>query len=196
MDKYWTYRPMLDLLGKAEGTDPPRGRGYNETLAYGAYTGGPVNLVSMSLQTVDDLQSQMLRHPRNTWNSSAAGRYQIVRTTRRRIEDRLGISRTELFNEEMQDRMACYLLGMRGIDSWIQGKLNDNDMFDALAKEWASFPNRHGQGHYGGQRASVTRKEVLAALKECRARYYSDTPAQSAEEHWLITLLKKIFGLK
>jgi len=37
-DKYHVYRPMLDLIGFAEGTD--RKRGYNETLAYGAYTGG------------------------------------------------------------------------------------------------------------------------------------------------------------
>lgn len=42
MDKYYVYRPMLDLIGFTEGTD--KGDGYNETLAYGAYTGGNVNL--------------------------------------------------------------------------------------------------------------------------------------------------------
>lgn len=195
MDKHWVYKPMLDLIGKAEGTDPPRGRGYNETLAYGAYTGGPVDLVSMSLQTVDDLQSQMLRHPRNTWNSSAAGRYQIVRTTRRRIEEALGLSRTELFDEKMQDRMACYLLGMRGIDRWINRRMSDKNIFEALAREWASLPNWKGEGHYGGQRASVSRREVLDALEACRARYETGRPEteEQKEEHWFIRLLRVFF---
>ncbi len=40
-DRYYVYRPMLDLIGFTEGTD--KGDGYNETLAYGAYTGGDVN---------------------------------------------------------------------------------------------------------------------------------------------------------
>lgn len=34
MDKYHVCRPLLDLIGKSEGTD--KGRGYNETLGYGA----------------------------------------------------------------------------------------------------------------------------------------------------------------
>ena len=46
-DPHFVYRPLLDLIGKSEGTD--KGRGYNETLAYGAYTGGDVELVAMTL---------------------------------------------------------------------------------------------------------------------------------------------------
>jgi len=38
-DKYWVYRPVLDLLGLSEGTD--KGRGYNETLAYGRIRAAP-----------------------------------------------------------------------------------------------------------------------------------------------------------
>jgi hypothetical protein len=57
MDKYYIYRPVLDLLGKSEGTDwnpkRKRGRGYNETLAYGALTDGDVELVSMTLSQVE-----------------------------------------------------------------------------------------------------------------------------------------------
>lgn len=67
-DKYHVYRPMLDLIGFAEGTD--RKRGYNETLAYGAFTGGDVDIVSMTLQEVDALQTRMLKHPVNSFNSS------------------------------------------------------------------------------------------------------------------------------
>src|SRR5690606_32029845 len=57
-DKYHVYRPMLDLIGFAGGAG--RKRGYNETLAYGAFTGGDVVIVSMTLQEVDARQTGML----------------------------------------------------------------------------------------------------------------------------------------
>ena len=57
-DKYHVYRPLLDLIGHAEGTD--RKRGYNETLGYGAFTGGDVDLVTMTLEAIDALQTRML----------------------------------------------------------------------------------------------------------------------------------------
>src|SRR3990172_136295 len=143
MDKFVVYRPMLDLLGQSEGTD--RGRGYNETLGYGAYTGGNVNLVSMMLDQIDRLQTQMLAHPKNKWNSSALGRYQIVRTTLREIVEKKHISLGRLFNERMQDEAACYLLGKRGIDEWLEGRLPLENLMVALAQEWASLPTPSGR---------------------------------------------------
>lgn len=87
-DKYHVYRPLLDLIGFNEGTG--KGRGYNETLAYGKMLDdkvtkgkGPIaDLVPMTLKEFDALQTEMLSGPDNkNLNSSAAGRYQIVRTT-------------------------------------------------------------------------------------------------------------------
>ena len=104
-DKYHVYRPLLDLIGHAEGTD--RKRGYNETLAYGAFTGGDVDLVTMTLEEIDALQTRMLKHPQNRFNSSALGRYQIIRTTLRAIRKTLKLSPSALFDAEMQDRCAC-----------------------------------------------------------------------------------------
>jgi muramidase (phage lysozyme) len=104
--------PFLNLIGRAEGTD--KGRGYNETLGYGAFTGGPQNLVGMTLDQIDKLQTQMLRNPRNRFNSSAVGRYQIVRTTLRRLRQQLGLKGDELYDEAMQDRLARRLYQQRG----------------------------------------------------------------------------------
>lgn len=103
---------MLDLIADAEGTD--KGRGYNETLAYGKFTGGNVNLTSMTLDQIDALQSKMLQHPDNTFNSSALGRYQIVQRTLKDLRAELGLSGNELFDENMQDRLAERLLARRG----------------------------------------------------------------------------------
>lgn len=153
---------ILSLIGHTEGTD--REDGYNETLSYGAYTGGDVNLVGMTLDEVDALQSKMLRHKDNKWNSSAAGRYQIVRTTLRKLREELGLKGTELYDEKMQDRLAMHLLEGRGFSKWQKGELSDDKFLDNLAKEWASLPTAKGSGYYKGQRASATPAQVLKAL--------------------------------
>lgn len=175
-DPFFVYRPVLDLIGKSEGTD--KGDGYNETLAYGAFTGGNVNLVGMTLSQVDALQTKMLKHPGNKLNSSAAGRYQIVRTTLRAIRKTLGLGGNLLFDRLMQDRMACYLLGVRGIDKWLAGRLSTNTMLNNLASEWASLPMPNGKGKYGGQHAAVTVDQVKAALAEVRKRHLGQAPAR------------------
>jgi hypothetical protein len=54
--KYHVYRPMLDLIDSTEGTD--RKRGYNETQASGAFAAGEVNLVGVTLQEIDTLQTK------------------------------------------------------------------------------------------------------------------------------------------
>lgn len=107
-----TGNSFLDLLGRAEGTD--RGRGYDESLGYGAFTGGPRDLTSMTLDQIDALQGRMLAHPDNHFNSSALGRYQIVRRTLRGLRGEMGLSGDELFDPSMQDRLATHLMGRRG----------------------------------------------------------------------------------
>ena len=175
-DKYHVYRPMLDLIGFAEGTD--RKRGYNETLAYGAFTGGDVDIVSMTLQEVDALQTRMLKHPVNSFNSSALGRYQIVRTTLRTIRKTLKLPATALFDADMQDRCACYLLGLRGIDKYLAGRLSENTLINNLAREWASLPMVSGKGAYAGQNVAVSPEQVRQVLAKVRQRHVANQPAR------------------
>jgi muramidase (phage lysozyme) len=105
---------MLDLIGLTEGTD--RGRGYNEVLGYGAFTGGPVNLTTMTLDDVMALQGRMLADPANSFHSSAVGRYQITKTTLADLMGRLGLKGDELYDPAMQDRLAEELLRQSGGD--------------------------------------------------------------------------------
>ena len=184
-DKYRVYRPLLNLIGFTEGTD--KGDGYNETLGYGIMLDGRVSkgkgtdvvLTRMTLDQVDRLQSRMLKDPDNRrLNSSAAGRYQIVRTTRRAIEKTLGLSGSELFDADMQDRMACFLLGQRGVDKYLAGRLSEDTLINNLAKEWASLPTVSGNGHYGGQRAAVSTARVRAVLADVRKLHRREAPAK------------------
>lgn len=146
-------KPILDMIGGTEGTD--RGDGYNETLAYGAYTGGDVNLTSMTLGEVKNLQKDMLNHPDNNWNSSAVGRYQIVGKTLRALMKKMDLDDDVVFDEVLQDKMAIELLKMRGLDKYLKGEISKGKLIDNISKEWASLPNTKGIGSYGGQRTGI-----------------------------------------
>ena len=189
-DAYYVYRPILSLIGKSEGTD--KGRGYNETLGYGIMLDGKVtkgkgptiDLVAMTLDQIEPLQTRMLKDPDNKrLNSSAIGRYQIVRTTLRAIRKQLPgrYPGSRLFDADCQDEMACYLLGQRGIDKWLSGRLSIDTLIRNLAQEWASIPKPDGKGHYDGQRAGVSVSQVKAALGEVARRHAEGQPKQTVE---------------
>lgn len=118
--KFGAHDDILGLIGAAEGTD--KGRGYNETLGYGAFTGGAVNLTGMSLNEVLALQSRMLAQTRALppgspfYNSSAIGRYQITQRTLKSLIGELGLTGDRLFDEKTQDELARALLRRRGND--------------------------------------------------------------------------------
>lgn len=189
-DRYAVYRPMLDLIGRSEGTD--KGDGYNETLGYGIMLDGrvtkgkgtDVSLVSMTLDQVDKLQTRMLKDPDNKrLNSSAIGRYQVIRTTLRAIREQLSdrYPGTRLFDLDCQDEIACYLLGQRGIDKWLAGRLSLDTLIRNLSMEWASIPGPDGKGHYGGQRTSVSVSQVKGALAEVGRRHMQGQPKIEVE---------------
>lgn len=158
--------PLLSLIGHTEGTD--KGAGYNETLGYGAYTGGDVDLVNMTLGDIDKLQTQMLRHPNNKWNSSAIGRYQIIRTTLRTLKTKMGLTDDMVFTPELQDQMAMQLLEGRGLSKWQAGKMTDEQFMAGLSAEWASLPKANGKGTYKGQRVGTSTAGLRGILNKVR----------------------------
>lgn len=89
------------------------GGDYNVTLDHGAYTGGPRDLVNMTIDEVLAMQKGMLAHPANNKNSSAAGAYQIVRKTLLSLVDELGLTGNELYDRDMQDRLGDQLIRRR-----------------------------------------------------------------------------------
>lgn len=124
------FRPMLDFIATHEvGTTEPRG--YNISLLNGRLLPGGVeqDLVSKTLDEIDVLQTYMLNNPKNRFNSSALGRYQIVRTTLRGLKSELGLSGSQLYSADLQDQLAVTLLRRRGRNAI------------ALGQEWASLKN-------------------------------------------------------
>ncbi len=109
-----SQKGILDLIKSRES-----GGDYNATLDNGKYTGGARDLVNMTINEVLAMQKQMLAHPENTKNSSAAGAYQIVSTTLRGLVKELGLTGDELYSRDMQDRLGTQLVRRRmpqGVD--------------------------------------------------------------------------------
>jgi len=155
------YTPLLNLIGNAEGTD--KGRGYNETYAYGRWTGSR-NLTGMTLSEIQALQKDMIAQQAaqgldKDHRSSALGRYQINLGTLRDLMQQLGLTGSELFTPELQDRLAAQLIKTRG------GTQN------GLASIWASLPRSDTElSWYAGigQNASVSSAQVQNALAQAR----------------------------
>lgn len=101
-------KSFKDLVGLAEGTSQKRG--YNETLDYGRWTGGDVNLTMMSIRDVLALQDKMRTADNRAIygdgkGSSAVGMYQIVSSTLKDLVKSLGLSLEDKFTPEIQDKM-------------------------------------------------------------------------------------------
>lgn len=153
----------LNLISQAEGTTK---EGYNTTFGHGRYTGGPVQLTSMTIGDVKKLQAKMLADPNNSMKSSAVGKYQMLIGTLEDMQKALGIPDTQTFDEGTQDTIAKALLKRRGYDDWRAGKITDEQFVNNIAKEWASLPKWDGNGNYPGQRARVSVSDVLSAFAE------------------------------
>jgi muramidase (phage lysozyme) len=109
------FRPMLDFVAKHEGTADQPGGGYNTSLGFGMFIiGGEQRLIEMTLSQIDVLQTQILNNPKNHFDSSAIGRYQIVRRTLRGLRTQLRLSPTALFDRDLQDQLGATLISERG----------------------------------------------------------------------------------
>lgn len=163
------------LLGFIANLEAPRG--YNQMFGEKEPT---TNLVGMTLDQVLSLQGE---RKASGVKSTAAGRYQFMRDTLRDLKSELGLSGTEQFNEQFQDRLAQALLERRGYTAWKEGRLSTEQFANNLAKEWAALPRVDtGRSHYDGDglnRSLTTPGQVLATLGSPEAAR-SAGPAASA----------------
>ena len=146
---------ILDLIGRYES----RGGNYN------VLVGGRVepNLTSMTI-------SEVLEYQRNLINSgapgSAAGKYQIIRSTLLDLINRGVATPNEQFSPATQDRLAIAL--MEPTLSKFQAKQASVDqMADKIAAVWAAFPTGSGQSQYqgvGNNKAGLSREEFIQSL--------------------------------
>lgn len=129
-----------------------------------AYTLGKIKTVLMP--------SLLIRHPR--LNSTATGRYQIIRRTLTIIQGKLNLPDTVLFTPAIQDRMAWQLMIGRGYPAWWAVRMTDAEFLYGLSCEWASIPDPYagGRSHFDGigpNHAGASLQHEYAILSRARA---------------------------
>ncbi len=138
---------LRDFIAKAEGAD-------YDTL----YGGRKVDLSNLSVGEVAALGERQVR---SGSVSSAVGRYQFLSKTLKRAVDEGWISEDEPFTNDLQDRLADFLIESRRDD-------NPEKFAHNLSQEWAGLPSgAHGQSFYegvAGNKATVKWQDLLGAL--------------------------------
>lgn len=134
------------------------------------------------------------------YRSEAAGAYQILEDTLRRIYAPAGLKLTDLFNRRNQDRLALFLLRERGLNLYIEGKISAETFANRLAREWASFPlvtgAKRGMSYYGDDglnKALVSPGRVLSAVRAITASP-APTPPEEAPAPWWAILWAVLAG--
>ncbi len=182
---------MLDLIAKGESRESDYG-GYNTTLDNGRWTGGPKDLVKMTLDEILQLGDKM-RTPENRatyagGGSSALGRYQIVGSTLRGLMKEMGLNGQELFSPAMQDQLATRLLQQTGGDVgtlrkvWTSlANVGSSDIVAAWNRDKADPTGKNAPKTDLSLPSAAPPKFDFAAVEAERERLIADRVARQAE---------------
>ncbi len=156
---------LLDTIAQAESRSN-----------YNAYFGNPNNTkVEFTSMTVGEVLGWQEKFVQQGNPSSAVGRYQFIDSTLKGLVKETDTSEAEIFDKELQDKLAFELLERRGIREYVDEKINRETFAHNLSKEWAGLPKVFGdnpeQSYYAGDglnKAQVNIDEVLEAIDTVR----------------------------
>jgi len=156
-------RILLDLIAQAEVKGHPVS--YDVTFGFGKYDppGYDKPITRMTLDEVDRFQAAM-RAPNG---STPVGKYQFTRATLRDLRKQMGLSGSEVFTPELQERLGRKRLSWTLYDSYLAGEASEAEFRRRLNGAWASVP-LPGDGSAHRQPLGITDAEVQAALRQIR----------------------------
>lgn len=176
--------PLKTLLDRIRLKEAPKGYGQ----IYGGAKGVPkdTDVSKLSLAGVLSLQQRMLKAGSA---STACGGYQFIRKTLIATIVQMGLKGTELWDANLQDRMAIHLMENRGLSKYLAGQISLETFCNNLAREWASLPVvtrikgqkrivEPGETYYAGDglnRAHHNPAAIMGLVKALRA---TEKPAQ------------------
>ena len=141
---------------------------------YNAYYKAPGNTsLKITDMTVAEVLAWQKQYVADGNASNAVGRYQIIEPTLESLVSDLKIDPSEVFDEQLQDRLAIALMERRGSKDFIENKLSAEQFAANLSKEWAALPNVTGErpteSYYAGDGLNASRVSVEAITKAVEA---------------------------
>jgi hypothetical protein len=189
---------LLDFISGGYWGDQlgnPVGESNGNYLAYYGHVDSTKDLCSMMLWEIYQFQDNM------PLGSTAIGRYQFLKGTLQGLQRQNELPSTELFTEELQDRLAVDLLVGRGYRDWWRGELSDEEFAHNISMEWACLPDPEngGKSHYDGDdignHASTTLDCVYEMLRRARAEITNDEGPEPALQFSAVYAIKIIQSL-
>ena len=151
---------LLDSIGKGEGT-------YNSVNLgkAGGYKSSTRDLTGMTIGQVLEAQG------RKEFN--AAGKYQFIPATLKRVAGKSGISLDARFTPEIQDKLAMTAMReQKAVRDYLDNKSSDvNAAVHAMAGVWASIKSPYtGKGRYDSSfnRATIDSSVIASQLTQIR----------------------------
>ena len=169
------------LLAAIRSKEAPKG--YGQT--YSGAKGVPRD-TDVSKMTLGDVLRFQQRMKNSGSFSTACGGYQFINKTLKATIAQMGLSLDLVWNADLQDRMAIWLLEGRGLSKFMAGKLSAEDFANNLSMEWASLPvvkssnnigsvfylKKVGASFYDGDglnKAHITPTYILALVHNLRS---------------------------
>lgn len=174
-------RALLDALAFAEGTLTNK-NGATGPAGYSTWAGyqihGPTDLTGLTIQEVHDLQTSFMNSSKvDLTGSAVVGRYQF-KDLLAHFAPQAGLSGSDLFSPENQDKMAIAEINRVGITA---KKLKEQglttQMINTLSPIWASFPKAGGGSVYPKQGAKDAETLKSYYKKRVGVQTQSSNPA-------------------
>lgn len=145
--------------------DAESGGDYN--IMVGDRPGGKrLPLTDMTIAEIFALQKKMLASGRE---STAVGKYQIVRDTLQGLVKKMGIDLNTKFNESTQDTLANELIKQNGYEDYKSGQVSAEKFLRRLARTFAGLPtSKAGLSAHegiGSNKATITYERAMEALR-------------------------------
>lgn len=159
------YTTLLSVIAEGES------RG-NYNAYFGNANNSSVRFTEMPIEDVLEWQRSYLEQGNP---SNAVGRYQFIEPTLWGLVGEMNIDGRQIFDEELQDKLAIRLLERRGVHEYLHGQITREELAHNLSKEWAALPRVMGgnpsESYYaddGLNEVQVSVDQVFAAISSLR----------------------------
>lgn len=173
------FDALKGVIGQAESD---AAGGYNAVVSNKKTPKPPTE---MTVGEVLQWQREELADPKNSGriDVTAIGKYQIINKTLKGLVDAAGVSMSDKFDAETQDKLYMELLKGAGLNKYMDGTISKDEFAHNISKVWAGLPkDEGGKSFYGKDGFNKAHVSWAAVMKAIPDREYVQAAINSREE--------------
>ena len=143
----------------------------------GTFSRGKEDITKMTIDEVDQLQTDYLNHQKSLGydsadgsdRSAAMGAYQMIEVLKVAKALKIDTSKTK-FDKETQDKMSEYYLNISGYQDFKSGEITAEEFNNRLAGQFASVKTTDGTGVHDGDGMNNAYGNIMPLLKKLQTK--------------------------